>query len=241
MEQVDKKEVADFYDSFLEEEESEMKLKIRHYNIFRELRKAGLRRDHQVLEVGCGFGSVTSLIAPYLKRGKILAVDISPNRVETARRHLSKYKQADFLVSDMTDFSSTERFDFILLPDVLEHIPQEEHDQLFRTFYEILKPSGAIFVHLPHPLYLDYQRTHHPDLLQIIDQSLYAELYMPNMAKNGFFLHYLNSYQLGQDHEDYQVIVFRKKLPYQNPQNLPKNTIRLRKLRYRLYAWWSRI
>jgi cyclopropane fatty-acyl-phospholipid synthase-like methyltransferase len=241
MSTVEKKDVAEFYDTFLEGEEAQMKLKIRHYKVFHELRKAGLRRDHKVLEVGCGFGTVTSLIAPYVKRGKILAVDISPNRVEAAKKHLSKYKQAEFLVSDMSDFTTEDKFDFIVMPDVLEHIPLEEHDRLFKTFSNVLKPGGSFFLHIPHPLYLDYQRTHNPDLLQIIDQSLYAELYMDNIAKNGFYLSSLRSYCLGQDHHDYQFIVFKKIVPYSNPKTLPTNTIRWRKLRYRLFAWWSRL
>lgn len=241
MTEVSKEQVSDFYDSFLEEEEASSRLNIRHYNIFRELRRAGLKRHHKVLEVGCGFGTVTSLITPYVKRGSILAVDISPNRVAITEKKLKHYSHARFKVTDMTDFESEEKFDFVVMPDVLEHIPVEEHEALFKTYAAHLAPGGAVFVHIPHPISLDYARVHRPESLQIIDQSLYTEMYMPGISKSNFYIDTLVSYNLTLDLPDYQIVIFRQKAAYPKMNTLPTNTIRWRKLRYRLFAWWSRL
>lgn len=240
MSEVSKESVSEFYDSFLEEEEASLKLNIRHYKVFRELCRAGLKRDHKVLEVGCGFGTVTSLLAPYLKRGKVLAVDISPNRVAMAQKNLGRYKNIEFLVSDMSDFARDEKFDAVLMPDVLEHIPVEQHEALFKTFAAHLNPGGMVFVHIPHPLSLDWARINRPESLQIIDQSLYTEMYMPPISKSGFYVDTLISYNLTLNLPDYQIVVFRQKDPYPAMSVLPTNTIRWRKLRYRLFAWFSR-
>ncbi|MEM0998651.1 MAG: class I SAM-dependent methyltransferase [Bacteroidota bacterium] len=241
MSEVSKERVSEFYDSFLEEEESGLKLNVRHYKVFRELCRAGLKRDHKVLEVGCGFGTVTSLIAPYVKRGKVLAVDISPNRVAVAQKNLRKYRNIEFLVADMSNFQRDEKFDVVLMPDVLEHIPIEQHEALFQTYARHLNPGGMVFVHIPHPLSLDWARINRPESLQIIDQSLYTEMYMPKIAVSGFYIDTLISYNLTLNLPDYQIIVFKQKEPYPAMSTLPTNAIRWRKLRYRLSAWFARL
>lgn len=45
-----------------------------------------------MLEIGCGVGTLTELLSQYITRGSMVAVDISTESVEIARKRLSKVK-----------------------------------------------------------------------------------------------------------------------------------------------------
>ena len=103
-----------------------------------ELIKSGLRKDSVVLEVGCGVGTLTVLLNKFLSKGKLVATDISDESIEKAKKRIPNSNKIDFFVTDMKDFSYSQKFDFIVLPDVLEHIPIDQHKELFSCFDPIL-------------------------------------------------------------------------------------------------------
>lgn len=232
-----KEEVKGFYDKF-ESEEIGLHLSIRHFTIFKELVYSGLKKHHQVLEVGSGYGPVTHLMASYLKNGSVLATDISEGRISSAKQLLKKHQNIDYVVADVAEFNSDKKFDVIVLPDVLEHIPMDDHDRLFGAFARMLKPNGFIFIHIPHPLCIDYIREYEPNTLQIIDQAISSDLLLQQFYKHGFYLVRLESRALSRSFEDYQVIVFKRNLPYTSYELQPQYKIIWRKLWRRMF-WWK--
>jgi trans-aconitate 2-methyltransferase len=236
---IDRQQISDYYNTFCEEEK-DLRLNVRHYSVFQHLIKAGLQKNHNVLEIGCGFGTVTSLIAKYLKRGSILSTDISAERIASCQRQFKNKSNASFVLTDMTDFKSDIRFDFIVLPDVLEHIPMEAHPHLFQMMASLLKDDGSIFIHLPHPAAIEYLKLHNPAALQIIDQSIPSD-FLANVAyANGLMLHYLSAYCLANEQPDYEVIVFKKRAKYSKIVPIPASATRWKKARARFFFWWNR-
>ncbi|MFN2314218.1 MAG: cyclopropane-fatty-acyl-phospholipid synthase family protein, partial [Bacteroidales bacterium] len=134
-----------------------------------------------------------------------------------------------FMVSDMTDFNHTEVFDFIILPDVLEHIPVDQHRRLFRTLADHMHDNSVIVIHIPHPRALDYIRTTDPEQMQIIDQSVEADTLLGDAYDSGLTLISYNSYSLFDREHDYAVISLRKKNAV-TLSPLPKRAIIARKL-----------
>jgi trans-aconitate 2-methyltransferase len=234
---ADKTEVKGFYDKF-ESEDIGLHLSIRHFTIFKELVRSGLKKHHHVLEVGTGYGPVTHLMASYLKGGSVLATDISEGRITAAKQLLKKHRNIEYVVADVAEFSSDRKFDAIVLPDVLEHIPLDDHDRLFEAFARMLKPDGFIFIHIPHPLCIDYIRKHEPETLQIIDQAISSDLLLQRFYKHGFYLVRLESRALSRSFADYQVIVFKRNLPYAGYVLQPQYLIIWRKLWRRIF-WWK--
>lgn len=234
---ADKAEVKGFYDRF-ESEDIGLHLSIRHFTIFKELVHTGLRKDHHVLEIGSGYGPVTHLMASYLKKGRVLATDISQGRITAAKQLLSKHANVDYEVVDVADFQTDLKFDAIVLPDVLEHIPEEDHDRLFEAFARFLKPDGFVFIHIPHPLCIDYIRKHEPETLQIIDQALSSDRMLQRAYRNGFYLVRLESRALSRSFEDYEVIVFRRNRPYESYTLQPQPKIIWQKFWRRVYWWY---
>ena len=120
------KDVRGWYNNF-SKNQTETGVNIRHYKIMNELIKSGLRKDSVVLEVGCGVGTLTVLLNKFLSKGKLVATDISDEAIEKAKQRIPNSNKIDIFVTDMKDFSYSQKFDFIVLPDVLEHIPIDQH------------------------------------------------------------------------------------------------------------------
>ena len=125
-----------------------------------------INNEDRVLEIGCGIGTVTQLVAKYLSNGKMVSVDISPETIKTAKQLNKSLSNVEFLVSDMSDFHHSTKFDFVILPDVLEHIPVENHKTLFKPIREHIHINSIIFINIPNPPCLRWFHKNHPELLQ---------------------------------------------------------------------------
>lgn len=227
-----REQIGKWYDGYAGKQ-VETSVNLRHYRIMEFLTAAGLSSHCRVLEIGCGIGTLTGLLAKYLRKGEVLAVDISPESVEIARKRLADATNVRFMVSDMTDFEHTELFDFIVLPDVLEHIPIDRHRRLFRTLADHMHDHSVILIHIPHPRALDYIRTTTPELMQIIDQSVEADTLLVDAYACELELIDYHSYSLFDKEHDYVVISLKKKnAVILSP--LPKWKIILRKILSRL-------
>ena len=232
-------QIGKWYDGFAGRQ-VKTSVNLRHYKIMEFLVAAGLSRKDRVLEIGCGIGTLTGLLVRYLGKGEIVAVDISPESVGIARKRLPHASNVRFMVSDMTDFNHTEVFDFIILPDVLEHIPVDQHRRLFRTLADHMHDNSVILIHIPHPRALDYIRATDPGQMQIIDQSVEADTLLEDAYASGLTLIRYHSYSLFDREHDYAVISLRKKNTV-TLSPLPKRSIIARKLLSRTRFFLSRL
>jgi trans-aconitate 2-methyltransferase len=202
-----REEVVNFYNNFAKKQG----VNKRHYFILMHLINSGLKINHSVLEMGCGIGSLTGLLAKYLKNGHLLSIDLSPESINIAKENLSKFKNLNLVAHDITSYEFGKTlFDAIVLPDVLEHIPLELHFNLFEKMSKILKPDGFVFINIPNPEYLEWCIENRPDLLQIIDQPIYTSELVINTYPHGFYINELKTYSIWVKDGDYQYIVLRK-------------------------------
>lgn len=205
-----REEIKKWYNTFSEKQVA-TGTNLRHFTIFNKLIGAGLRRNHAVLEIGCGIGTLTKLIYGYLKSGELVATDISDESIEIARKRIPPSKRINFLVTDMVGFSYAKSFDFIVLPDVLEHIPLEQHKALFGIMSKHMHQESIMMINIPHPKALDFIRTHTPEKLQIIDQSIAADTMINNAYTTDLELINYISYSLFNKENDSILIRFKKK------------------------------
>lgn len=225
------RDIISYYDNYIGRQ-TQTGINIRHYHILQNLVKTGLKKNSRVLEVGCGVGTLTQLVAAKTGAGQVLAVDISPKSVETARERLRKYKHVDFLVSDMTDFPTGKVFDCVVLPDVIEHIPFEQHAGLFETLSNALSPEGFVLINIPAPRFQEWLYVNQPEKLQAIDLAVHTDILIDNTRKH-FYVESLNQYAIFRKEPDYQTIVLRKHRPMTSAPSLDRYT---QKLRY----WWHK-
>ena len=181
----------------------------RHHAILGWLREAGLRPGHRVLEVGCGVGTLTGLLASELTQGQLVGVDLSPKSVEAARERLGSPAHVRLEAGDVLEMALEGSFDAIVLPDVIEHIPLELHSRLFERLASWLAPDGFILAHYPNPWYLSWCAEHRPELLQLVDQPVHADQLTRDAYAHGLYLASLKTYSIWIREGDYVVAVFR--------------------------------
>jgi len=93
-----------------------------------------------VFDVGCGSGRLSKML---LDQGfTVVAIDTDPKAVEIAKK-----KGITAYVSDINDWSGEEKFDCIILGDVLEHIQDDK--AALRKIHSMLMPNGCIVVNVP--------------------------------------------------------------------------------------------
>lgn len=204
---TEKAAVEDYYDDYIAHQKK-IGISVRHRTIAKDFKKLGIPKNAHILEIGCGIGTVSSLLVRMVPNGSLTGCDISPKSIETARE-LNPVPNAEFICTDMSDFTHTKRFDYVVFPDVLEHIPVEQHYRLFENVAKVCSSDATFFINIPEPNALAYYREHNPELLQIIDQSLSMQDLLNNTYPHGFKVVSIRPYALGLETPNYLSIVMR--------------------------------
>lgn len=130
-------------------------------------------RCRQILEIGCGTGTFSRLLAG--RAEKVLAIDLSPQMIRLARERSERHPNIDFVVGDvMARQLADNRFDCIVTLTTLHHLPTEI---LLRKIRKALKPGG-VFVCLDL-----YRRSNLTDLL--FDVVAYPASLFHRLIKTG--------------------------------------------------------
>jgi len=106
------------------------------------LARLPLRGDETVADAGCGSGKVTAKLLERLPHGRVVAMDLSENMLQTAREHLaSKFPgQVFFVTTDLHDIPLEGVLAGIFSTAAFHWVP--DHDRLFRSLLRSLKPGG---------------------------------------------------------------------------------------------------
>ena len=206
--------MQDFYDDYVARQTA-VGVNARHRAILARLRRSGLNANHACLEIGCGVGTLTELIAKDLrKQGSIVAVDVSPKSIEAARRRLAGFDNVHLIASDILGIDlarSLGRFDVVVLADVVDHIPLAEHGRLFERIATWLRPDGFVLLNYPNPQYQEWRRrsSPDPDLAKIAIQPVHLDALLANAYPHGFYLDRFEKYSIWVQEGDYVCAVLR--------------------------------
>jgi trans-aconitate 2-methyltransferase len=204
-----REDVTAFYDEFVDRQ-ARVGINRRHEAILAWLKRFGMRADDRVLEIGCGAGTLTQLLAEALPGGSVLGFDLSPKSVEAARARLASFGNARVAAGDVLEVDAGgDPYDVVVLPDVIEHIPLEMHDALFGRIAGWVRSDGFVLAHYPNPHHLEWFHQHHPERLQIVDQPIHADVLLANAYRHGLYLDYLERYSIWIREGDYVVAVLR--------------------------------
>lgn len=205
-----KEDIAQFYDDF-SAKQVKTGANERLISLFKRMLQLGLRKDSKVLELGCGVGIFTNLLGKKIKTGKIEAVDLSEKSIDCARKLLKNRKEVHFEVSDVVHYEPKfSDFDFITLLDVIEHIPINQHEELFGNLAKICSEKAQILINIPNPDYLNFTRENNPELLQVIDQEIPLLPLLTIFEKYSLELVHFEKYGIWEV-EDYHFMIVRKK------------------------------
>jgi len=110
--------------------------------------RAGLADGQQVLELGCGWGSLTLWMAERYRKSRITALSNSNSQrqyIETqaAQRGLTNVR---VITRDVNEFDTAERFDRVVSVEMFEHL--RNWPQAFARVARWLNPRGRFFMHV---------------------------------------------------------------------------------------------
>lgn len=110
----------------------------------RVLRRIGLDEGQRVVELGCGAGHMTCWLADQVgASGRVVAVDISREQLEHARRRCAERPWVDFVAADARDTGLAQgSFDVAFVRLLLMHLPEPE--RALEHCFELLRPGGVL-------------------------------------------------------------------------------------------------
>ncbi|CAA9516635.1 MAG: Biotin synthesis protein BioC [uncultured Solirubrobacteraceae bacterium] len=108
------------------------------------LERLELRGDETVLDAGCGSGRVTRLLLERLPRGRVIAVDASPDMVARARGELGGAARVDVREADLAALrlAQGELVDAVFSNATFHWVA--DHDALFAALAAALRSGGRV-------------------------------------------------------------------------------------------------
>jgi trans-aconitate 2-methyltransferase len=102
-----------------------------------------LKDAKSVLDLGCGNGKVTAVIAARIPEGRVVGVDASAEMIAFASEHFSPetFPNLSFAVSDIRGIGFREEFDLVVSFNALHWIPKQ--DEALRAIHAAMKSGGA--------------------------------------------------------------------------------------------------
>ena len=109
---------------------------------------ADLQDGQTILELGCGWGSLSLWMAEHYPNARILAVSNSASQREYIASQAVRLGLTNLQVQtcDINDFSTDRRFDRVVSVEMFEHV--RNHPLLMQRVSSWLNSGGKLFVHI---------------------------------------------------------------------------------------------
>ncbi len=110
--------------------------------------RAELKDGQKVLELGCGWGSLSLFMAEKFPNSKITSVSNSHSQKAYIDGQAQKrgIKNLIIITADMNAFQITEKFDRVVSVEMFEHM--RNYKLLLKKVYDFLLRDGKLFVHI---------------------------------------------------------------------------------------------
>jgi trans-aconitate 2-methyltransferase len=115
--------------------------------------RIALDKPARIVDLGCGPGNSTQVLAERWPGAKILGLDSSAEMIASAKQ---AYPAMEWQVGDISSWSAGQPFDLIFTNAALQWVP--DHGVLFPRLLEQVAPGGAFAVQVPGNLYAPAHR-----------------------------------------------------------------------------------
>jgi cyclopropane-fatty-acyl-phospholipid synthase len=111
-------------------------------------KRADLHDGMEILELGCGWGSLSLFMARQYPGSRFLAVSNSASQREFILKQAASRGISNLVVEthDMNDFQTDRTFDRVVSVEMFEHM--RNYEELFARIASWLKPTGKLFAHV---------------------------------------------------------------------------------------------
>jgi len=110
--------------------------------------RAGIEDGMKVLDLGCGWGSLSLWIAEHFPKASVTSVSNSRSQRDYIVRAAENrgIENIEVHVCDMNDFAAPGTYDRIVSVEMFEHM--RNYPELFRRISNWLEPDGRFFMHI---------------------------------------------------------------------------------------------
>jgi len=130
-------------------EAERLELKTKREKILEELKLVPLHPGMDVLDVGCGTGAVTRILAERVSPGRVVGIDLSDERLSVAREIAEErgvtnveYMQADVSALDLQE----RRFDLVYSRFLFQYLPGRAGLDTLAGMKRLVRPGGRVTV-----------------------------------------------------------------------------------------------
>jgi len=106
---------------------------------------AGVKQPLQVLDAGCGYGTVTESRFGGEDGIEVRAVDISEDAIQVARSW-HEAGNISYKVTDLTRFSESAEYDLVFAAYLFHHLDQGTQIDVLRQLWDSVRPGGVLVV-----------------------------------------------------------------------------------------------
>ena len=110
--------------------------------------RAELKEGQDILELGCGWGSLSLFMAARYTQSKIIAVSNSNTQKEYIDSQAKDrgLKNIEVITVDINNFETDKKFDRVVSVEMFEHM--RNYQKLLNKVNRFLKEQGKLFVHI---------------------------------------------------------------------------------------------
>ena len=109
--------------------------------------------DDRVLDLGCGWGTVTFAAADRARN--VVGIDLSKEAIDRCRRKADEWSNVAFRVADAKATGlEPGSFDVAYAADLFEHLDPSDSQAVAVEAHRVLKPGGVLVVWTPCPSHL---------------------------------------------------------------------------------------
>lgn len=126
--------------------------------------RINIKNPQQIIDIGCGPGNSTRVLAQRFPNARIIGVDNSPEMIEKARK---QNPESEFILFDAGgDFSAFENsFDVVFSNACIQWIPN--HCRLIKNMMSCLKSGGVLAVQTP----MNYDEPIHKIIAELVSSE----------------------------------------------------------------------
>lgn len=106
------------------------------------------KESFNLLEIGCNAGQNLKALYELYPKATYDGIDILPDAIDQAKENFPEGRYFVFNIEEPPSFFNENKYDYILCPDVLEHLtfPKE----VLKYLTSLLKPDGYIIANIPN-------------------------------------------------------------------------------------------
>ncbi|KAK1362614.1 tuberculostearic acid methyltransferase UfaA1-like [Heracleum sosnowskyi] len=144
------------------------------------IEKARVKKDHEVLDIGCGWGGLAIEI---VKRTgcKYTGITLSEEQLRYAEMKVKEaglQSNIKFLLCDYRQLQETNKFDRIISCEMIEHLGHEYMDEFFGCCESSLADDGIFFISVPDERYDEYRRSS-----DFIKEYIFPGMCLPSLSR----------------------------------------------------------